>query len=565
MAPMTLSAPARDATTSGRTEQQARSAYLRAAVRVAGRASSLAGLLAALDAVPAAGVALGLALGIAAMHGGLGAMAPWLALAAAAASLRAALAWLAARQAARASVAVRAALRRRALAACLGLPPGARRPVGELMVGAIDAAEALDGYVARFLPARLAASLAPLLLLPAVAVASPISAAILAGTLVPFVVLMILAGSAAAARAREQLASLARLGGIFADRVRHLPLILAFQAEGTEAARLARAAEALHRRTMGVLRLAFVSSSGLDFFAALSIALVAVYCGFNLLGLLPFPVPEHLDLARAFFVLLLAPEIYAPLRRLAAAYHDRQLAEAAADQLRSIEQQAALPPPALPPLASAPVIRFDAVGARYPDQDRPVLDDLSFSVRPGEIVALMGASGSGKTTALNLLLGLAPLASGEIWVGDVALSQVGSVAPWVAWVGQSPLLVPGTLAENLALSRPAATREQVAAAGSAAGLGPLLERRQAGLDARIDERGGGLSGGERRRIAFARALLKQAPILLLDEPTAHLDPDSEAELAEAIRRAARGRTTLLATHSARLAAIADRVVRLTEG
>ncbi len=234
-----------------------------------------------------------------------------------------------------------------------------------MMTVAVDAVETIDGYVARFLPARRAAGLVPLLVLVAVAIASPVSAAILVATLVPFIVVMALAGGAAADESRRQFSALSRLSGLFADRVRALPVVLAFQAEQNEAARLATAAEALRRRTMGVLRVAFVSSAGLEFFAALSVALVAVYAGFNLLGLLPFPSPEKLDLGRAFFVLALAPEFYAPMRRLAAAYHDQQAAETAADRLMALETPPH-PASAMPPFATAPGIRFEAVTVRYP-------------------------------------------------------------------------------------------------------------------------------------------------------------------------------------------------------
>jgi len=322
---------------------------------------------------------------------------------------------------------------------------------------------------------------------------------------------------------------------------------------------LAVAADDLARRTIRVLRVAFLSSGALEFFAALSVALVAVYCGFNLLRLLPFPVPEQLDLKRAFFALALAPEVYAPLRRLAAAYHDRQAAEAAALTL------AALPAPAPPPPAATfvapPAIRFQAVTVAYAPDEAPVFEGFDLDVAPGEVVALLGPSGSGKTTLLNLLLGLAPLSAGEVVVGGERLSHLGSIAPSVAWAGQSPVVLPGTLADNLALARPGATRDEIERAARAVGLDAVLAAR-GGLDARLDERGGGLSGGERRRLGLARALLKPAPILLLDEPTADLDAASEQALLSILVEAAKGRTTLIATHSEAVAALADRVVRL---
>jgi len=388
---------------------------------------------------------------------------------------------------------------------------------------------------------------------------------------------MALAGGAAADKSRRQFTALARLTGRFADRVRALPVVLAFGAEDREARALGVAADELATRTMGVLRVAFLSSGALEFFAALSVALVAVYCGFNLLHLLPFPVPEQLDLGRAFFVLALAPEFYAPMRRLAAAYHDKQAAETAADRLIALPaptpvstMPASLPPTprALrPDLPALPSVAFRSVAIRYPDAERCAVSDLSFDVPPGRIVVLSGPSGSGKTSALHLLLGLAPLVAGDVLIDGERLPPGGSLAPRASWAGQHPLIIAGTIRENLRLACPDATDDAIDCAVVQAGLRPMLMARgggrmAAGLDTRLDARGGGLSGGERRRLALARAMLKPAPILLLDEPTAHLDALSEIALVTTIAAACRGRTTLIATHSDRLAGIADHVVRL---
>jgi len=533
----------------------------RAAAAGGWRLTAAVGLL-VLDGVAAIVFAGALAGGLTSLPDGLVASTPWLALGVAAAVARGVCAWGGARLGAAASAIVRAGLRRRAVVACLGLPVSDRLPVGEAMSVAVDAVEAIDGYLSRFLPSRRAVGPVTLLVLIAVWFASPVSAAILAGTLIPFVALMALAGGAAADESRRQFSALSRLSGLFADRVRGLPTILAFQAEDREAARLGVAADGLRRRTMGVLRVAFVSSAGLEFFAALSVAMVAVYVGFSLLDLLPFAPPEHLTLASGFFVLALAPEFYAPMRRLAAAYHDKQAAETAADRLSALESVTLRPPVSAVSLSAAPSIRFDAATVRYRGEDCPALDRLSFTARPGEVVALLGPSGSGKTTALNLLLGLAPLAAGGVWIDGVALSEIGSLTGSVAWMGQAPVIVPGTIADNVALSRRGAGAREVEAVAGRVGLGAMLRGRPGGLQARVDERGSGLSGGERRRIALARALLKRAPILLLDEPTAHLDAAAETDLIAAIRSAAAGRTTIIATHSDALAAIADHIVRL---
>ncbi|WP_424140137.1 thiol reductant ABC exporter subunit CydD [Roseomonas chloroacetimidivorans] len=539
-----------------------RQAWLKEASRAGGRWNGVATGLLCLDGVAAIGFAAALAGGLTSRGRGRGAAGPGRPRAGAPATGRGVFGSLSARAGGEAARRAKAALRRRVVVASLTIPAGERPPVGSLMTSAVDEVEALDGYIARFLPARKAAALVPFLVLAATAVASPFSAGILAFTLLPFVLALALAGGAAADQARRQFDALSRLSALFADGVRSLPTILAFQAEGRETARLAGAADEMRRRTVGVLRVAFLSSGALEFFAALSVALVAVYAGFNLLGLLPFPAPEALDLPRAFFVLALAPEFYAPMRRLAAAYHDKQAAETAADRLEALEAMARAPASAASPIPRAPAIRFENVAVRYPGEDRAAVEGFGLNMAPGEVVALLGPSGSGKTSLLNLPLGLAPLREGEVLVDGLALSEAGSFAPSIAWMGQAPLIVPGSIAANVALSRQDAPAAEIARAAERAGMGRMLQRRPGGLNALLDERGAGLSGGERRRIALARALLKDAPILLLDEPTAHLDAEAEAALIPVILEGAKGRTTIIATHSERLAAMADRVVRL---
>lgn len=508
------------------------------------------------DVVGAAGFAAGLAFGVDALTRSLTEALPFLALALVSALARGALAAKATRAGAQAAARAKAHARRQAAASLLA--PGAPRG-GAAVTAVMEGVEALDGHFSRFAPARSASAVAPLLLIGLTAIASPVCAGVQLFTLAPFIAAMALAGMAAADASRRQFLALERLSALFLDRVRGLPAVLAFQAETRVTTGLAQAAQDLSRRTQAVLRVAFFSSAALEFFAALSVALVAVYCGFNLLRLLPFPVPEMLDLKRAFFALALAPEVYAPMRRLAAAYHDRQAAESAALTLARLP--VAAPAPAPLDLPTAPKIRFEAVGVTYPGGEAAVLDGFDLVAPAGRITALLGPSGCGKTTLLNLLTGLAPLTAGEVRVGEARLSQAGAFAADLAWAGQSPLLLAGTLADNLALARPDASREDLEAAARRAGLSDLLDRR-GGLDAPLDERGGGLSGGERRRLGIARAVLKPAPILLLDEPTADLDADAEAQMIEAIRRAAAGRTTLIATHSEALAAVADQVVRL---
>lgn len=521
---------------------------------------ALAGLLWVLDGAGAVAFALGLALAIGALPAAGVAQWPWYALIVGGALLRAGAVFAASRVGAARARRLKRFLREQLMRAALRTPPGQAASLGERVAAVVDEVEALDGWFARFEPLGFASRLTPVLILAAVALASPIVALILIGALVPFALVMALAGMAAAEASRRQFDALAHLSGLFVDRVRALPVVLAFQAEQAEAAKVEGASRGVARRTLAVLKFAFLSSAGLEFFAALSVALVAVYCGFNLLGLLPFPVPEQLDLPRAIFVLALAPELYLPLRRLAAAYHDKQLGQAAAERLARVLDGPRAPEPAGEVVSTAPAIRFEAAAVRHPEG--PLIGPVSFTAPAGGVTALLGPSGSGKTSLLSLLVGAAPLADGEVFVGDRPLSQTRSFARSVAWAGQTPVLAPGSIADNIALGRSDAPPETVAQASRLAGLDAALERRPDGLATQLDERGSGLSGGERRRIGLARAWLKPAPILLLDEPSADLDEAAEQEVIARLRELAKGRTVLVATHSERLAAQADHVVRL---
>lgn len=453
----------------------------------------------------------------------------------------------------RAAARATASLRARIAPALMTSATARGRIVGEDAELAVTGIDRIEPYLARFLPLRRAAMLSPLLIALAACFASWVSAAILLATLVPFGLGMALAGGAARKASDEQFGALARLGGLFVDRVRALPLILSYGAEERVARHIGIAASDLAERTLGVLRIAFVSSAILEFFSALAVALVAVYCGFALLGLLPFVPPERLDFVRAFFVLALAPEYYLGMRRLAAAYHDKQQGEAALSALAHEERR--IPARVADPTRKVtPELAVADLVVRHPGGVAIGPIDAAWPAAGLHVVT--GASGAGKTSLLRALIGQVPIERGQIRLDSVA-ADAGALAANCGWAGQRPLLLPATLRANLLLSQWKLSDAVALDLLDALGLGALLAARGGGLDWVVDDRGSGLSGGERRRIGLARAILAPRPILLLDEPTADLDRAAAESIVARLGRIARDRLIVAATHDPFLIAAAD--------
>lgn len=422
------------------------------------------------------------------------------------------------------------------------------RLIGEDLHLAVDGLASTKGYVARYLPLRLAAGTAPLLVALAAWWASTVAAAIMLATLVPFILGMVLAGTAAARRAKAQHQALERLSGLLVDRLRALPTILLFSAEDRIIRHLGASAQEAARRTMSVLAIAFASGAILEFFAALSVALVAVYCGFGLLGLLPFPAPEKLDLFGAFFVLALAPEFYLGMRRLAAAYHDKQTGEAALAAMdEAIREVPKMPTPIEAP---ACLLGREVVVTH---RDGMTIGPLDWDWAAPGLHAITGPTGSGKSSFLLGLIGQVSMSAGDI-LADGAPLVAGAFNHAIGWAGQSVALFPGTLRDNLVVGCVAGGAVDDAAMIAmleALALGPMLAAR-GGLDMTIDHRGSGLSGGERRRIGLARAMLSKRPILMLDEPTADLDETTAAAIRALLADQARNHMVVVATHDAAL-------------
>lgn len=488
-------------------------------------------------------LATGLAglLGIGAREGG------WEALAAAAAFAALAAALGVAQEGAQhaAGAAARARLRRAVFARLLETGMEDERPVGTRLALAVDQVEALDGYFARWLPAAILAVLGPLGIALLACLMDLTSGLILALAWIMVPVVMALTGIGAAQASRRQFEALGQLSGRFLDRVRGLPVLVLFRREDAEASALALAAEDLRRRTMRVLRIAFLSTGAMEAIAAAVIACLAWRHGASLLeGGHPAPVA-------AIFLILAVPAFFAPLRAFSAAYHERLSAQGAAEALAPLlagEGAAGLKLEEVPPRL---VVTFEHVGLVYDPARAPALADVGFRVMPGETLVLTGPSGAGKSSVLRLLMGFRRPSAGRIALNgqDATALAPAELRRLSAYVGQKAHLFRATLRENIRFARPEASEAEVEAAARAARVTDFAKDLPAGLDTLLGEGGWGISGGQAQRVAVARAFLRDAPLVLLDEPTAHLDPQTEAELIESLRRLCVGRTAIIATHS----------------
>ncbi len=455
----------------------------------------------------------------------------------------------------------KARLRDATFARLLAQSAGDGRPVGERAAMVVDRIEALEGYLTRWIPAAALALAGPALVIAAASLADGPSGLILAGAALLVPVAMALTGIGAAQASRRQFDALGRLSGRFLDRMRGLPTLVLFRRQDAEAESLRAAAEELRGRTMKVLRVAFLSSASMELLAAAAIVALAFRHGAILAG-------AHPDPAAAIFCLLLVPALFAPLRSFSQAYHERLSARGAAAELGPL-----LAPEAAPPglrLEEVPkrlVVTFTDVRLTYDPARPPALDGLSFRVMPGETLVLVGASGAGKTSVLRLLMGFARPDAGRIALNgqDATLLAPPELRRLSAYVGQRAHLFRATLRENIRLARPDATDAEVEAAAEAARVMDFARALPQGLDTLLGEGGFGLSGGQAQRVAIARAFLRDAPLVLLDEPTAHLDPGTEAEVLDSLRRLCAGRTAIVATHSRAAQRMLGRVLAIEAG
>jgi len=480
--------------------------------------------------------------------------------------LRAGLSFLTDKAAFAAGAAARRRLRSDALSRLLHAGPALLRGrhSGDLATIVVDRIEALDGLFSRYVPAATFAMIGPAAVLLAVLYADPWAALLLlgCGLLVP--VGMAVAGIGAAAASRNQFMAMARLQARFLDRVRGIATIVLYGRAEDEAQSLAQAAAELRVRTMRVLRVAFLSSVVLDLAAALAMVVLAIHY-FDLLR----QGGDRTMLWPALAVLLLTPEFFAPLRTFSAAYQDRLHATGAAESLIDLPP---MPEPAPPReirtvSAQGVTVAFDNVGLTWDASRGPALDGLSFRVAAGETLVLAGPSGAGKSSAIEILLGFIRPDKGRVTINGADITDLvpQALSRLTAWIGQRPVLFSGSIRDNILFARPEASADEVAAAAKAARLDQFAAGLPSGLDTLIGEGGYGLSGGQAQRVAIARAYLKNAPLLLLDEPTAHLDPVSEKEVLDSLRRLALGRTVILASHSSAAHGFAGRRLDLRDG
>lgn len=489
--------------------------------------------------------------------GDLGRVLGWLAVVVAA---RAAVAWAEEAAAHRASARVKSQLRHRLVARAAEL--AARRAGGpgraEAATLAARGLDALDGWFSRYLPQLVLAVVVPVAVLGRLLAADLTATVTVAATLPLIPVFMVLVGLATEAANRRRWRALERLAHHFLDVVAGLPTLKVFGRATAQAEAIRRSTDRYRRTTMGTLRIAFLSSLVLELLATLSVALVAVGVGLRL-------VEGRLDLETGLLVIVLAPEAYLPLRRVGAAHHASAEGLAAAEAAFAVIEQpvpddAGQAPP--PSLRAGAEVWVEDVRVTHPGRPAPAPDGVSFRVRAGEVVVLTGPSGSGKSTLLRVLLGLTAPDGGRVLLssaeGTVDLAEVDGAA-WrrtTGWVDQSPYLFPGTVADNVRLGDPAAPPGRVADALRAAGFDP----ERAGQP--VGEAGAGLSAGERRRVALARALLRRPSLLLLDEPTAGLDEATEADVLAAVRAAAEHAAVVMVSHRPAAIAAADRVVEV---
>lgn len=433
---------------------------------------------------------------------------------------------------------------------------------GDVVNTLVDAVEAVEGYYGQYLPQAALAVAIPAAILAVVAPLDWISGLILAATAPLIPVFMILIGRGAERLNQRQWRRMGRLSGHFLDALRGLTTLKLFNLGRREAGLIERLSDEYRRSTLAVLRVAFLSSMALEFLATMGIAMVAVIIGFRLLW-------GEISFESAFLVLLLAPEFYLPLRTMGAVYHARMEAIGAAERILTVfEVSAPHWPGRRRDVISGRTIELHATGLSYAYPDgTEALSEIELDMAAGETVALVGPSGSGKTTLGLTLLGLLRAQNGTLTANGVSMDNI-DIEHWrrsVAWVPQQPRLFSGSVADNLRLGCPDTTEETLWTALKVAQAANFVSVMPRGLDTEIGERGVRLSGGEVQRLAIARALVRDAALVVLDEISAHLDTENERRLTQAVRALGKGRNLLIIAHRLVTVREADRILVLDHG
>ncbi len=438
-----------------------------------------------------------------------------------------------------------------------------RESSGELANTLVNGVEELDSFFSQYAPQMIVSALVPGLILLVVFPLDPVSGLILLVTAPLIPIFGALIGSTTTQVTRHQWGLLSRLNAHFLDALQGLPTLKRFGRSARQADVIAHISERYRRATMKTLRVAFLSALALELVATLSVAVVAVEVGLRLLyGSIAFP--------QAFLVLLLAPEFYLPLRALGAKFHAAASGVAAAERMRAIldeDSDQGVPAARIAVPAAPFAIAFHDVCFRYPGSSLPALDQVSFEAPVGARVAIVGPTGAGKSTLAALLLRFDEPDSGEILVNGAPLREMDARA-WrarIAWVSQRPHLFHDTIAANIRLARPDATDEQVRRAATLAGAHDFIQALPDGYATVAGEEGARLSGGQAQRLAIARAFLRDAPLLVLDEPTSQLDPAQDEIITEAVGRLARDRATFVIAHRLRTVMDADLILVMDRG
>ena len=465
----------------------------------------------------------------------------------------------------------------------LGPIPLRGERTGELVNVATEGIETLDAYISQFLPARFLAGLLPLFILLVVIVVDVWTSLVLLFAAPMLILMVTLIGGRAKSLTERRFRELSWMSAFFLDMLQGLPTLKLFGRSKEQAEAIQRISTHYGKTTMEVLATAFQSSLVMEWAATAATALVALEVSYRLMA-------GRLAFAPALTVLLLTPEFFLPLRTFALRYHAGAAGKAALSRIDAILAIRVDESEQTQRRGGAEVckeesdstqwrggaevhrkdflpIRFEGVSYAYAGGERPALQACSFTIPPGQRTVLVGASGAGKSTVVDLLLRFIAPQQGQIWVGNAPLTSIDPEV-WraqVAWVGQQPHLFQGSVFDNLLLARPSATMDEVIAAARAADAHDFVASLPQGYATPIGEQGVRLSGGQRQRLAITRAFLKDAPLLLLDEATAHLDAVSERRVRNALERLMDGRTVLMVAHRLEMARTADQIVVMAQG